>query len=224
MQTPLRYALRMTTVSVPLVLVLGVPATAFATTPVGWDEGPPVSPLEALLLFVGVPLGLFLLITFLTVAPSLARGDRSRGVDRWATPQWFNGSRAGESVEGAGEPQALGGSAGTGGADSYAGASSAQGHSPAGGASALAHSPGGGAPVRAGSSVGGSSAGGSSVLAHSPAAGHDPSGTGPGGASPPGQPTEEARGRRSSPDADAGPDRDVVPVAAATGGGASARW
>lgn len=184
MQTPLRYAVRVTAVSVPLVLVLGAPATASATAPVGWDGAPPVSLLEALLLFGGVPLGLFLLITFLTVAPGLARGDRSGGVDRWATPQWFNGPRAGESVEGTAGPRALGGSAGTGGADSYAGASSADAPAPDDGAS----------------------------------------GAGPAPTPPAGQPTEEARGRPPSPDADAGPARDVVPVAADTGGGASARW
>lgn len=217
MHPPLRYALRVTSVSVPLGLVSGVPATAAATTPVGWEEGPPVSLLEAVLIFGGVPLGLFLLITFLTVAPGLTRGDRSRGVDRWATPQWFNGPRAGESVEGAAEPRALGGSAATGGADSYAGASPATAGSAAGGASAAGSS-------AAGASAAGSPAPGSPVLGHSPAPGEDRSGTGPGADAPTGQPAEEARGRRSSPDADAGPARDVVPVAADTGGGASARW
>jgi hypothetical protein len=96
MPRPLTRALRLTALGTPLVWAVAAPATALATTPVGWEEPPSISTLTALLLFVGVPLGLFLLIVGLTVAPSLARsGAQQQNLDRWATPQWFNGPAAG---------------------------------------------------------------------------------------------------------------------------------
>ncbi len=96
MPHPLTRALRLTALATPLFWTVAAPSTALATTPVGWEEPPSISTLTALLLFVGVPLGLFLLIVGLTVAPSLARrGDQQQNVDRWATPQWFNGPAAG---------------------------------------------------------------------------------------------------------------------------------
>lgn len=198
----LRWTVRATAPGLPIALVLGSPAMASASPPVTWDVAPPMSRLHALLLFGGVPLALFVLIVFLTVAPSVARGgDQARGVDRWATPQWFNGPRAGEPVEGA--PQlpasnpgavATGDSSATGGADSYAGAGAPAGdrRAPAGAATAGSARD---EPATVGASTG--------RATHT---------------------TPEARGRPSSPDTDAGPSRDVVPVAADTGGGASARW
>lgn len=112
MHSPLRNAVRATALSTPLVLALAVPATAWATPPVTWEDPPPMSMLHALLLFGGVPLGLVVLIALLTVAPSVARGSApQRGVDRWATPQWFNGPRA-ESLAEARESQPVGAGAG----------------------------------------------------------------------------------------------------------------
>jgi hypothetical protein len=51
-----------------------------------------MSPLEALLVFAGIPLGVMGLITLLVLAPSLVRGDRQqRGVSSWTEPEWFGG-------------------------------------------------------------------------------------------------------------------------------------
>lgn len=51
-----------------------------------------MSKLHALLLFVGVPAGLFVLIALLVMAPSVAKGPRYRpGLSWWATPEWFGG-------------------------------------------------------------------------------------------------------------------------------------
>jgi len=144
MHSPLRSAARATALLTPLVLALTIPSAASASPPITWEEPPPMSALQALLLFGGVPLGLFVLITALTIAPSVARGGDQRGVDRWATPQWF-------------------------------------------------HSPGAEA-----TSVG------SDQEQRALIPGHAHTDAGPG--------------------TDAGPARDVVPVAAPTGGGASARW
>lgn len=91
MPSPVIRAARSSAVLSPLLWVVLAPVTAVAMTPEGWEEaGEPMSTLTALLLFGGVPLGLFLLIVGLTVAPSVARGN-SPSADRWSTPQWFNG-------------------------------------------------------------------------------------------------------------------------------------
>ena len=51
-----------------------------------------MSTLEALLLFVGVPLALFVGIALLVMVPSIARGPRYRpGLSWWAKPEWFGG-------------------------------------------------------------------------------------------------------------------------------------
>jgi len=51
-----------------------------------------MSTLEALLIYVGIPAGLFVLITLLVLAPSVARGPRYRpGLAWWAGPEWFGG-------------------------------------------------------------------------------------------------------------------------------------
>jgi len=59
----------------PLLWVALAPASAVATTPEGWEDSEPISTLTALLLFVGIPVALFLGIVLLTVAPSIARGS-----------------------------------------------------------------------------------------------------------------------------------------------------
>jgi hypothetical protein len=70
-----------------------------ATSPVfaqnrddGDDPGQQLTVLENLLLFVVAPLGLFLLISLLVLAPSIAKGPRYRpGLSWWAEPVWFSG-------------------------------------------------------------------------------------------------------------------------------------
>jgi heme A synthase len=79
------------TAGTSLSLALASPALAAARDD-GEQPGKPISTGTVLLLFVGAPLGLFLVITLLVVAPSLARGPRYRpGVGWWAAPVWFGG-------------------------------------------------------------------------------------------------------------------------------------
>ena len=66
-----------------------------AETPATWPDPDPMSTLEALLIFVGIPLGLSLLIALLVMAPSVAKGPRYRpGLAWWAQPEWFGGPAA----------------------------------------------------------------------------------------------------------------------------------
>lgn len=49
-----------------------------------------MSTLEAILLFVGVPALIFVVVTLLVMAPSLAKGPRYRLGQEWeAQPEWF---------------------------------------------------------------------------------------------------------------------------------------
>jgi len=66
---------------------------AFALRPDdGDDPGQPLSPLATVLFFVVAPVGLFLLIALLVLAPSIARGPRYRpGLGWQAGPEWYGG-------------------------------------------------------------------------------------------------------------------------------------
>ena len=93
MTTPatFRRALRGSALALPVASVLLSPP-ALAATPVTWGEPPPMSLLQALLIFAGIPLAIMLGVTLLVLAPSLVRGDRQqRGVSSWTEPQWFGG-------------------------------------------------------------------------------------------------------------------------------------
>lgn len=57
-----------------------------------------MSTLHALLLFVGVPLLIFAVITLLVMAPSLAKGPRYRPSQQWdAEAEWFGFPQAEDS-------------------------------------------------------------------------------------------------------------------------------
>jgi hypothetical protein len=93
----LRRATRITAVVAPLTVLLTA-APVIADTPSTWEEPEPMSTLTALLIFVGVPLLAFAVISLLVLAPSLIRGDRQqRGVASWTEPAWF-----GSEVQGTG--------------------------------------------------------------------------------------------------------------------------
>lgn len=65
---------------------------AVAAPPTSWPAPAPISVLNALLVFAGIPLAICAVITLLVMAPSLVRGDRQqRGVSSWTEPQWFGG-------------------------------------------------------------------------------------------------------------------------------------
>jgi Domain of unknown function (DUF5130) len=78
-----RAVLRLGAVSLIASALVGVAGPASADTPESWPDAEPMSTLEALLVFVGVPAGLFALIALLVVAPSLARGPRYRPGMTW---------------------------------------------------------------------------------------------------------------------------------------------
>lgn len=61
-----------------------------ADTPMTWTDPPPMSTLHGLLFFGGIPLLVFVTISLLVMAPSLARGPRYRPGQGWdAAPVQF---------------------------------------------------------------------------------------------------------------------------------------
>jgi hypothetical protein len=108
------------TTSVPL---LAASAALAANHPYdGEDSGPGLSVLHTIGIYVGIPLGLFLLISFLVVVPGWTRGDRNRREVGWigqngataATPQDAVPTGSSSSAEQQGVT--AGKSGGTGGA------------------------------------------------------------------------------------------------------------
>jgi hypothetical protein len=99
-----------------------------ADTPTTWPEPPPMSTLHALLLFVGVPLGISVGIALLVLAPSLARGPRYRPSETWdADAEVFGESPLLEPVPAYAEaPQLPAGSPGSEGPESDSGGASAR--------------------------------------------------------------------------------------------------
>lgn len=84
----------------PLTLGLVLAGPAAADTPASWPDPPPMSKLEALLIFAGIPLAVLVIIALLVMAPSVARGPRYRpGLSWWADPEWFNGPPAVEVAD-----------------------------------------------------------------------------------------------------------------------------
>lgn len=84
-------------------MVVGLPmlaAPSYAQVPEGWSNPPPVDGLQALLVLGGIPLALFLVITLLVMAPSLAKGQRAAHAS--GESEWFGGPRKGhEELEAA---------------------------------------------------------------------------------------------------------------------------
>jgi hypothetical protein len=90
----LRRGLAGGTVALVLLATQALASPAFAATHPddGSDSGPGLSVLQTILIFVGIPAGMFIVITLLVTAPSIARGPRYRpGLGWWAAPVWFNG-------------------------------------------------------------------------------------------------------------------------------------
>ncbi len=76
-----------------------------ATAPETWADPDALPLLQALLLFVGVPLGLVIVISLLAAAPAIARASRQRrDADAFDQPRWFGGP----SVDAGSERRALG--------------------------------------------------------------------------------------------------------------------
>jgi len=95
------------------VVALPLLATpAYAEIPENWSNPPKVDNLEALLLLGGVPLALFVMITLLVMAPSMAKGERSAG--ETGLDEWFGGPGKGtkELEEASSDPSETGGASG----------------------------------------------------------------------------------------------------------------
>jgi hypothetical protein len=71
-------------------LVLAGPASA--DVPESWEQTE-IDTLEAILLLAGVPLLLFVVITFLVYAPSIIRGERIAPGQPGTENQWLGGPR-----------------------------------------------------------------------------------------------------------------------------------
>lgn len=122
----LRTAARVGAVAAITAVPLLAASTAFAAYHHydGEDSGPGLSVLQTLGIYLGIPLALFLLISFLVVLPGWVRGDRNRREVGWVGG---NGSAAGSngasgsgaspsSSSSAQQSVSAGKSAGTGGA------------------------------------------------------------------------------------------------------------
>ena len=108
-------------VTVAVALPLTYAAAASADVPEGWSDSEPVSPLHALLVFVGIPLLLTVLLALAVYLPSVVRGESLAPAGARAEDQWFGGRRDADkalSASPSGRPAAgeLGSAEETGGA------------------------------------------------------------------------------------------------------------
>jgi hypothetical protein len=84
------------TATTALLVLTTSPALAAVTVLAGRDDGDDpgsgLTVVQTLGVFVGIPLGLFLVIAILAAAPGASRRPRYRpGAGWWAAPVWFNG-------------------------------------------------------------------------------------------------------------------------------------
>ena len=113
--------MRAGTVAALTAVPLLAASSAFAENFQGEDAGPRLSVLATIGIFVGIPVGLFLLITFLVMLPGWVKGDSDRaeiGWDSKSAAQAKAAPQPSDAVEG-GESEAeskAGASSGTGGA------------------------------------------------------------------------------------------------------------
>jgi hypothetical protein len=69
-------AARRTALVVTVVTGLALLAAPALAQPEGWSDPDPVDPMRALLVFLGAPIGIALVLTFLTLAPGLVRQQK----------------------------------------------------------------------------------------------------------------------------------------------------
>jgi hypothetical protein len=81
---------------VPALAVVLVATPAFADTPASWADDDNSSTVHSLLIALGIPVLLFVLITFLVYLPSIIRGQQYDAALAWRDqPEWFGGPRGG---------------------------------------------------------------------------------------------------------------------------------
>ena len=112
--------MRAGTVAALTAVPLLAAGSAFAADFQGEDAGPRLSVLATVGIFVGIPIGLFLLITFLVMLPGWVKGDRNRSEMGWDAKTAAKTEKAEpvDEAEAAAQEQAnkAGASSGTGGA------------------------------------------------------------------------------------------------------------
>lgn len=80
----------------PALVVTCATGTAFAEPPEQWEDGASISPLHVLLVFVVIPVALFVVISLLVYLPSMSSGSGYRPGEVWrGESEWFGGPRAG---------------------------------------------------------------------------------------------------------------------------------
>jgi hypothetical protein len=83
-------------VSAALVVVVALPAVALADTPAAWPDEKHVSGLQFLVVLVLIPVGLALVISLLTVLPSMISDRGYEPGQSWRSEaEWFGGPRKG---------------------------------------------------------------------------------------------------------------------------------
>jgi Domain of unknown function (DUF5130) len=96
MPRTLRIAGRVGAVTAPAIALVVAAGPASADTPTSWPDAEPMSTMDVLLVFVGIPAGIAALIVLLVFAPSLARGPRYRpGVTWLAQSEQFGAQSSG---------------------------------------------------------------------------------------------------------------------------------
>jgi hypothetical protein len=102
--------------SVPLLAVTTALADTSNHTYDGEDSGSGLTVLQTIGIYIGIPLGLFLLITFLVCLPGWVRGDRNRREVGWVEPPAGGSGAAGGAKSSAEQAVHAGRQGGTGGA------------------------------------------------------------------------------------------------------------
>jgi hypothetical protein len=93
----------------PAIAVTGLTGAAFATAPDTWEDPGQVGVLNALVVFVFIPLGLFMLITLLVMLPFMRKGESYQPGQVWRSePEWFGGPRGGIDAVDETPPAAVG--------------------------------------------------------------------------------------------------------------------
>lgn len=93
---PIRRSLLALSLALALVLGAATLNPAAAVEPQGWDSGPDVTVFNYLLLILIIPLGLAIVITVLTLLPSLASKRGYEPGQAWrGEAQWFGGPTKG---------------------------------------------------------------------------------------------------------------------------------
>ena len=107
--------MRAGTVAALTAVPLLAAGSAFAADFQGEDAGPRLSVLATVGIFVGIPIGLFLVIAFLVMLPSWVKGDTNRTEIGWDTKSAAKAEASAEDALGD-EAKAGAASGGTGGA------------------------------------------------------------------------------------------------------------